>query len=187
MGIISQFDEAIQSSTQWVTLPNELLTLFSFLGNIKLHLICVFTLIILFTYFKKSSAERLFPLFFSLCFLFFMTYLLKVSVARARPGISIDSFALLDLSTRLFDERFHSFPSSHAAIASFYLSYYRKNPLLYLLGFFLAYSRILLEKHFPSDVVAGCVVGLIGSYLGLSIYRKALLKIKKGKFSSNLP
>ncbi len=66
----------------------------------------------------------------------------------------------------------HSFPSGHTATAFallFGLSLLARNKLLKLLLISLAmmtgYSRIYLALHFPSDVIAGSVIGVLTSSL----------------------
>lgn len=58
-----------------------------------------------------------------------------------------------------------SFPSSHAAMsfaAATVFVYFRPSlwPLFYSLAFLVSWSRVYVGVHFPSDVLAGMMVGL---------------------------
>ncbi len=63
-----------------------------------------------------------------------------------------------------------SFPSGHAATA-FALAWVltrrwrRLGPAFFLLALLVSYSRLYLNRHFLSDVVAGAVIGLLVAWL----------------------
>lgn len=108
----------------------------------------------------------------------FSEILLKNIIHRSRPELIL-SFTYLVDSTETF-----SFPSTHATMAfasSWILSYShpRWKYALYLLAFLIAFSRIYLGKHFPSDVIAG---GILGTVIGVTA-EKILQQISKGKKS----
>ncbi|KYG61758.1 hypothetical protein AZI85_05910 [Bdellovibrio bacteriovorus] len=88
---------------------------------------------------------------------------LKDIFERARP-----------LNSNLFEEVIlrgpaaggFSFPSSHAAdafaVAAFVTSFYPRTAyLLYPLAILMGYSRIYCGVHFPGDVIAGALLGLL--------------------------
>lgn len=99
-------------------------------------------------------------------------YLMKIFVARARPGVSIPSLV----------ESSFSFPSGHAtASMAFYgfLMYMlctvfpaKRLPIV-LVGVFLigviGFSRLYLGVHFPSDVLAGYLLGALWLVIGVYI------------------
>lgn len=82
-----------------------------------------------------------------------------------------------------------SFVSSHAAnfgaITFLLFLHFRKySKWWYLLFFWLgliAYSRIYLGVHYPSDLIAG---GLLGLLIGYGVYRLSLLFLKDKKLNS---
>jgi len=95
--------------------------------------------------------------------------LLKNIFGRLRPEFSIPStIVILDFTNSL------SFPSGHAAMAfagAYILSRkHRKWGLLYyVLAFLISFSRIYLGKHYPSDVVAGMMIGTLIGYISVKI------------------
>lgn len=120
------------------------------------------------------NKERKFSLVMSL-YIFFIaliTFLMKGLFIRERP------YELM-----IVEELGYSFPSGHSSLSiSFYglLSYlvYKSNfkkgkkivliSFLLILSFIIGLSRIYLGVHYPSDVIAGFMVGLI--YLMIFIY-----------------
>ena len=73
--------------------------------------------------------------------------------------------------------RRHSFPSGHTSTAftmALLLCSILKNKVwafvLPLIAFLVGYSRVYLAQHFPTDVCAGMVVGIISAYLSLLVY-----------------
>ncbi|MES2953190.1 MAG: phosphatase PAP2 family protein [Patescibacteria group bacterium] len=99
-----------------------------------------------------------------------VSYLLKLLVARARPG-----YALLDEST-------FSFPSGHAVVgfsffALFFFLVARKAEsemaanALRLAGIvfasLVALSRLYLGVHYATDVIAGSAIGIVACVLAL--------------------
>ena len=73
--------------------------------------------------------------------------------------------------------RRHSFPSGHTSTAftmALLLCSILKNKVwafvLPLIAFLVGYSRVYLAQHFPTDVCAGMVVGIVSAYLSLLIY-----------------
>lgn len=65
----------------------------------------------------------------------------------------------------------YGFASSHAAntfgLASFFYFYKNGKTGMFLLlwAFVVSYSRVYLGAHFPSDVLAGAVIGVCAAYL----------------------
>lgn len=107
-----------------------------------------------------------------LIFAFALVRIIKIIVGRARPGhdpeFTFFSFAF----------RHNSFPSGHSAdafISGVFLFYLLKHskysacrylPLIY--AFLIAISRVLISSHYPSDVLAGMAIGILGAWFFIS-------------------
>jgi undecaprenyl-diphosphatase len=106
-----------------------------------------------------------------LLFSFLLTRLLKIGFGRIRPsrGQGWSFFSI--------ESGHDAFPSGHAAdafvsgIFLFYLlknskySNYRYLPILY--AGFIALTRMVINVHYPSDVLAGTAIGVLGAWFYL--------------------
>jgi membrane-associated phospholipid phosphatase len=86
---------------------------------------------------------------------------LKYLVGRARPRLS---FETLFYGPSLGDS-FHSFPSGHTTVAFCFASILaryipRYGVALYFIACLIGFERIEDLKHFPSDVLAGAIIGI---------------------------
>ena len=86
--------------------------------------------------------------------------LVKSLFSRTRPPYALDSVRLLVDTTRSF-----SFPSAHAAnafgVATFVSTFYRRTRVwFYVTAALIAYSRVYVGVHYPTDVLAGAALGL---------------------------
>jgi undecaprenyl-diphosphatase len=108
---------------------------------------------------------------------------LKHLFERPRPCSSLEDVRLLVSCSSSF-----SFPSNHAvnvfvaaAVGSHF--YKKASPLLYLVAFAVAFSRIYVGVHYPSDVVIGALWGLLCAYLLLSLYNKERISVVSGEIT----
>ena len=97
--------------------------------------------------------------------LFLCNVLLKPLVGRARPFQSDGSVALLVSSPGDF-----SFPSGHtgASFAAAAVMFFGRSSLwgwALALAALIAFSRLYLYVHYPSDVLAGALLGILTGWL----------------------
>ncbi|MBU4439035.1 MAG: phosphatase PAP2 family protein [Acetobacterium sp.] len=91
--------------------------------------------------------------------------IIKPIVARPRP------YTIYELQILLPDPRGFSFPSGHSAsVFAFVWAYFitRKDQLRWILLVFallVCFSRLYLFVHYPTDVLAGIVIGVICAIL----------------------
>lgn len=93
------------------------------------------------------------------------TSILKLCLARIEPSLFLLDHAY-GFTFFAYRHPFLSFPSGHAATAGAifgaWACYYpRWTFLLSVLAFALALTRIVLNAHFLSDVIAGTLIGLV--------------------------
>jgi membrane-associated phospholipid phosphatase len=96
------------------------------------------------------------------------TTIIKRLIGRARP-VHFDEVGLLSFKWNVADWTYQSFPSGHATTAFAlaatvgFISERWFYPAL-VLASAIALSRVTGGVHYPSDVLAGAVVGLLGAY-----------------------
>lgn len=97
---------------------------------------------------------------------------LKNLIARPRPYTQIPG-----LTPLIPPQKDWSFPSGHTT-ASFACAgiYWRMLPKKYgiaalVLAFLITFSRLYVGVHYPTDVLAGLIIGLLGSWIVYKLYR----------------
>ncbi len=149
---------------------------FSFVGN-GVFLFGISAAIFLAGYlFKKSSLKE------TGVYCLFSTFASGVAVnllkiAFERPRVAHAAGAALKMldNPSFFDltGKFNSFPSGHATV-SFALAYVLSKrhtafaPFFYAAAMLVGLSRIYLGSHYPSDVVAGAILGMTTGWIVLS-------------------
>lgn len=151
------------------------------LGKWQIVFSLALTLSLIFYLYKKK--DYIIALWVSLLGSELFTYLTKLILERPRPELEV------------YKERFFSFPSGHAAVATgfFGLIFYiliketvkwRNKINFFFLGLvfiiFLGFSRIYLGAHYLSDVLGGFALGALWMIIGISIIE--WLKYRKGSF-----
>lgn len=114
---------------------------------------------------------------------------IKEVVARPRPCRTLDGVRLVIACPRSF-----SFPSSHAATSFAFITPFllltrrflarRWLVFLFLLASAIAFSRPYLGVHYPSDILAGAVLGagIAGGLCGIYwMFRKAARSVLAGE------
>jgi undecaprenyl-diphosphatase len=92
------------------------------------------------------------------------SFFIKDLVSRVRPCIALTDVRILTGCTNSY-----SFPSSHAvnnfAVSVFFLRIYPKFKWLLLVSASLiAFSRVYVGRHYPSDVIGGAIIGAALGY-----------------------
>jgi hypothetical protein len=114
-------------------------------------------------------------------------YLMKRVIERERPNVTW-KYIHCDLENSPTDR--YSFPSIHSATAfsmatSLTLRYNDKPFLIagaYTYAVLIAYGRVYLGVHYPSDVLTGALIGTGSSILMFSL-RKEIIKLKSNVFN----
>ena len=105
-------------------------------------------------------------------------FVIKPLVARVRPYVTVEG-----LFSLVGPEKSHSFPSGHSATA-FAVGYvlFRMLPAKYgapilILAALMAFSRLYVGVHYPTDVLAGVLIGVLVGEVCYQI-QKALSRSK---------
>lgn len=109
----------------------------------------------------------------------------KPLVNRVRPCFVVEGVRLL-----IEQSRSPSFPSSHAAnMASmatlFSVKYRRQTALFVSIALLVAYSRIYVGVHYPSDLLGGALLGVVCAVVVLWIERGVRVLWQRRKLSQN--
>lgn len=106
--------------------------------------------------------------------------ILKNVIQRPRPYTDYPSFQML-----VNQSSSYSFPSGHTITsfaAAYVLSRYLKkfSPLIWVLALIIAFSRLYLFMHYPSDIIAGIIFGLLCGKIIVYLYENSFLARIKG-------
>ncbi len=151
--------------------------------------IWIFTSLIMLR-FKKSRKSGITVLFALLIGYILSTLILKGLVSRERPfNVPGALLGAEDLLIGAPSGRF-SFPSGHAlssfSAASVLFVYDRKiGAGALILASLIAFSRLYLYVHFPSDVLCGAVLGVFFAVLATGIVNMIWEKINERKLPDN--
>ena len=131
----------------------------------------IFASLFIYSFFKKNRKLKSLCLAYlkaQVIFSFAVVRGMKIFFGRARPRYG-GEFIFFSL-----DYKYNSFPSGHSAdafvsgIFLFYLlknstySEYRFLPLIF--ASLMALLRVILGVHYPSDILVGAAIGILGAY-----------------------
>ncbi|MGA2418400.1 MAG: phosphatase PAP2 family protein [Candidatus Staskawiczbacteria bacterium] len=99
---------------------------------------------------------------------------------RPRPFVFLNFVPLINQSAKEA-----SFPSGHAsfffALSTIVYCYNKKAGILfYIASFFIVVARVFVGIHWPSDILAGAILGILMGWLLNWLFRKHAHKIIKG-------
>ncbi|MFA5992395.1 MAG: phosphatase PAP2 family protein [Candidatus Pacearchaeota archaeon] len=156
---------------------NTVLNKITLILNYIPFLVALVFIIIIFVYSYDPANLKVFlaSLIIVICFHFLISELIfkKVVVSfigiRKRPYLSYSS--IKGIGKKFSDS---SFPSSHMSAITgilFIVSYFYPLTIIFSIIFllFMAFSRIHNGMHYPSDVLAGFILGLFYGVMGLSL------------------
>ncbi|MFO7675114.1 MAG: phosphatase PAP2 family protein [bacterium] len=115
--------------------------------------------------------------------------LVKIVLARYRPGLLIDA-GLYGFAFWKAGYWFNSFPSGHAAVAfalagALALAFPRWRGRAFALAGLVAASRVVLNLHYLSDVIAGALLGLGWARLYRRLFARFSLPVNPKEAASD--
>lgn len=166
--VIQRLDEqALRRIAETLRTPflNKVMTLYTFLGNGGWAFIVLGLVLLLFRRTRKAGASSLTAMMLGLL----VTNLtLKPLVSRPRPWVVMENFVTLVTSSDM-----NSFPSGHTCAAfAFGVALCAVLPRKWakaaalIAAALMGFSRLYVGVHFPTDVLAGAIVGALCGLAG---------------------
>lgn len=163
-----------QSVSEWASEPRDSLDKkvsanFAFFGNAVFHILFSIILSVIF-FISKHSASMTFSILFTLIFSWGLNRFMKLIYKRTRPET---------LNANVRKRLSYCFPSGHvmasisiyffcAVLLQNFLPFLPWYLIALLLSFFIVMSRIYMNHHFFTDVLAGITMGIF--CLNISIW-----------------
>lgn len=160
---------------------------FLFITNVK-HWYLVYIIFWLMMIIKGNRKKRILAISIVLLIIFsdqLSSHLIKNLVARVRPCHIFNDLNLLTSCKNSF-----SFPSSHSVnnfAAAYFLSSFFPNyrKVFYMISISIAVSRVYVGVHYPSDVIAGAIIGILIGYLFYIVTKRFYLLLFKENINEN--
>lgn len=171
MNFITKIDISILNLIQNFKSPlmDKIMTTITALGNMG-----IFWILLILIFLSSKEYKKLGKLML-ICLLvnsIIVNLIIKPAVGRVRPFEIVNGIKLLVLKPQ--DP---SFPSGHSAISfcmlTVILFFSKSKPLKIIssvLSILIAFSRLYLYVHFPSDVFCGIIIGVFTAILTLKFY-----------------
>lgn len=174
VNLIQNFDSSLMYKAQELHNPilNNIMISFTKIGDLGLVWL-ILALILLF--FKKTRKAGILIYLSQLLNIIVVT-ILKNIIQRPRPFLTLtDLHPLISLPTS------YSFPSGHASSAfagALIIAYIFRQWIIpaYLVSFTIAFSRVYLGVHYPSDIIVGAIIGTLSSITIILLYNKIISK-----------
>ncbi|MFH1545508.1 MAG: phosphatase PAP2 family protein [archaeon] len=137
----------------------------------------LFWLLIAAIIYWSGREKEAFHLVNLLVFVVICAGMLKFFFLRARPSVTV--FRVL-----MKEQLAYSFPSGHTAIIGGVFGYlYKRTAMILTIGLIaavllVAYSRLYLGVHFPSDIIGGIILGFFVGRINVKINKR----FRKAKF-----
>ena len=170
----------IHSTFHGIGWLNNIFKFITYLGDIGfVWLVMAFVLL----FFKKTRKGAIIMIVSLAVGYVFNNLLLKLLFDRARPFTVNEEFKQFILSLKMELPDGNSFPSGHAFssfLCAMLLCFYNKKLgfITFPLAFLISLSRIYLCVHYPTDVLAGAVIGIV---FAVNMYYLSEFIIKKYK------
>lgn len=181
MNFITKIDISILNLIQNLKSPlmDKIMTTITAFGNMGIFWIL---LIIIFLTTKEYKKMAKYMIICLLVNIIIVNLIIKPAVGRQRPFEIVEGIKLLILKPQ--DP---SFPSGHSAISFCMLTtilFFSKsktiNIMASLLAILIAFSRLYLYVHFPSDVFCGIIFGILSSLITLKFcFSKKGISLRK--------
>lgn len=181
MNFITKIDISILNLIQNLKSPlmDKIMTTITAFGNMGIFWIL---LIIIFLTTKEYKKLAKYMIICLLVNIIIVNLIIKPAVGRQRPFEIVEGIKLLVLKPQ--DP---SFPSGHSAISFCMLTtilFFSKsktiNIMASLLAILIAFSRLYLYVHFPSDVFCGIIFGILSSLITLKFcFSKKGISLRK--------